>query len=169
MAHARSQESHYSNSTYVHDSTLEEILIYLADETLSDQEINEYLEVLEEQYPDVYQMLVAEGLLRINQFGIHTLLVRCRVACGTFDVEGDFPVFGEVDFRVEVCGVSCDFKPDDRPSSSSSSSSSSSGGGGTGGGGTGGGGIPGLPGHAGTGIESIDWDQYKRDGCGGIC
>ena len=61
MAYAKSPESSHSN--YVHDSALEEILIYLASDTLSDQEIYTYLEVLKEQYLETYQMLVADGLL----------------------------------------------------------------------------------------------------------
>ena len=87
LAYAKSPE--HSHSNYVHDSALEEILIDLASDTLSDQEIYMYLEVLKEQYPETYQMLVADGLLfddlnlyqnknsqqvNTNKSGVRTLL-----------------------------------------------------------------------------------------------
>ena len=179
VVHAKSQESHYS--TYVHDSILQEILIYLADETLSDQEIYEYLEVLEEQYPEVYQMLVAEGLLfdsphiyqdknlpRVNKSGLNALLLastesdsRCKDDCVSVRVKGrKVPIFGEVDVEVEVCRYGCEFDLDDAPDTPN-------GRGGSGGGiGTGG---PGRIGPGGGGLDSDWWDNYQAGGCNGLC
>ena len=173
VAHARSQESHYF--TDVHDSILEEILIYLADETLSDQEVNEYLEVLEEQYPDVYQILVAEGILfdplyvhqdkdshRVNQSGVNTLLAQTKEKpcveekCIKGGASWDLPLIGKGSVSVGGC-ITC---KDNKPGTAAGTS-----------GGTSGGGMPrpGGIGPGGGGLDSEWWDNYRAGGCGGIC